>query len=488
MEFLEGRAFYNLRPATRNPATRMSSPVPRKLGLATYLGYAAGDAGCNLVFSMFGMFLLLYYTDVARLEAAAAGTIFLVVRAWDAFADVAAGRLVDLTSTRWGKFRPFLLFGSAPLLLLSMATFSVPGGWSAGWKLAYAYVTYAAAGLAFSLVNIPYGSMAPALTQVPEERARLAAFRSMGASVTVLTLAFAVAPQIKRYVGDPAGFQGSLTITTGVFAVVGFGLFVCTFLTCRENVPRDVASVSLRQSLRILRTNRPLLMLCATALAAITGVTAANTVAAYYARDVLSNADLYIWFTLANTGVLFLVAPLMPVVVHRLGKRTGYLAGGALATVGAVGIALAPSVPVALAAAAVMGMGTAVLNTLMWALEADTVEYGEWKTGVRTEGTTYALFSFTRKMGQAVGGAAAAFTLGRGGYDAAHAGHQSASAQWAIRAAIGGVPAVFFLLAVGVMFFYPLTEEKFRAMVGEVAARRAEKKAGTHEEPPVWEV
>ncbi len=465
----------------------MHSPALRRLGLATYLGYAAGDAGCNLAFSMFGMFLLLYYTDVARLPAAAAGTLFLVVRAWDAFADVAAGRLVDLSSTRWGKFRPFVLFGSLPLLLLSMATFSVPGGWSAGGKLAYAYVTYAAVGLAYSLVNIPYGSMAPALTQVPEQRARLAAFRSMGASLTTLTLAIVIAPQIKRYVGDPAGFQHSLTVTTGAFAVLGFGLFVATFLTCREHVPRDVASVGLRQSLRILRANRPLGMLCVTALATITGTTASSTVAAYYARDVLANADLYIWTTVAGTGVIFLVAPLMPTVVRTLGKKRGYLAGAVVATLGAVGVAFAPSAPLALAALAVMGTGASMFGTLMWALEADTVEYGEWQTGVRTEGSTYALFSFTRKMGQAVGGAAAAFTLAHGGYLAANAGHQSGHAQWAIRAAIGLVPAVFFLLAAGVMCFYPLTEERFRAMVGEVAARRAERKIAMHEEPPAWE-
>src|SRR5882724_8669145 len=107
----------------------------KTVGLPTYLGYAAGDAGCNLAFSMSSLFLLLYYTDVAGIPAAAAGTLFLVVRAWDAFADVFAGRMVDMSSTRWGKFRPFILFGSMPLLLMSMATFSVPGGWSDGWRL-----------------------------------------------------------------------------------------------------------------------------------------------------------------------------------------------------------------------------------------------------------------------------------------------------------------------------------------------------------------
>ena len=461
--------------------------VPGKLGLAPYLGYAAGDAGCNLAFSMFGMFLLLYYTDVARLNAAVVGTLFLVVRIWDAFADVFAGRLVDMSSTRWGKFRPFILFGSLPLLLLSMATFSVPGGWSNGWKLAYVYITYSLVGLAYSLVNIPYGSMAPAMTQVPRERARLAAFRSMGSSATVLMLAWVVAPQIRKYVGNPAGFQQSLTFTTGIFVIAGFLLFLFAFLTCKENVQRDVASVTLKQSLQTFKTNRPLMMLCVTALAAITGTTAFGTVGAYYARDVLLNANSFIWITVVNTGVIFLIAPLMPTVVHTIGKKAGYAVGGVLGILGGLGVAFAPALPVALLSATTMGAGVAMLNTLMWALEADTVEYGEWKTGVRTEGTTYALFSFTRKMGQAFGGAAAAFILGLGGYSAASAGHQSENAQWAIRGACGLVPAVFFFFAVVIMFFYPLTEEKFQAMVGEVAAQRAEKKAEMHEEPPVWE-
>jgi glucuronide carrier protein len=459
----------------------------KKLGIATYLGYAAGDAGCNLAFSMFGMFLLLYYTDVAGISAAAAGTMFLAVRAWDAFADVFAGRMVDMTSTRWGKFRPFLLFGSLPLLLLSMATFSVPGWLSDGWRLVYAFATYALVGLAYSLVNIPYGSMAPALTQVPEERARLAAFRSMGSAATVLMLAWVVAPQIKRYVGNPAGFQQSLTYTTGIFVIAGFLLFLFTFLTCKEQVQRDVATVSLKQSMETFKTNVPLMMLCVTALMAITGLTAFQTVGAYYARDVLLNANLFIWITLVNTGVIFLVAPLMPTVVRTIGKRNGYLIGGTLGIIGGLSIAFAPALVIALIGAAIMGVGVAMLNTLMWALEADTVEYGEWKTGVRTEGTTYALFSFTRKMGQALGGAAAAFTIGLGGYISANAGHQTESAQWAIRVACGLVPAGLFLLAIVIMFFYPLTEKKFREMVGEVAARRAEKRAEMHDEGPWWE-
>jgi glucuronide carrier protein len=214
-------------------------------------------------------------------------------------------------------------------------------------------------GLAYSLVNIPYGSMAPAMTQVPEERARLAAFRSMGSGATVLMLAWVVAPQIKRYVGNPAGFQQSLTFTTGIFVIVGFLLFLFTFLTCKEQVQRDVASVSLKQSMATLKTNMPLMMLCGTALLAITGTTAFSTVGAYYARDVLSNANLFIWITLVNTGVIFLLAPLMPTMVHTIGKRNAYLIGGMLGIIGGVGMAFAPGLVMALIGAGIMGVGIA---------------------------------------------------------------------------------------------------------------------------------
>jgi glucuronide carrier protein len=144
-----------------------------------------------------------------------------------------------------------------------------------------------------------------------------------------------------------------------------------------------------------------------------------------------------------------------------------------------VGIALAPSsIPaVAIFFFFVLGIGIGGVNTLMWALEADTVEYGEWRTGVRTEGTTYALFSFTRKMGQALGGAAAAYTIGLGGYIAGKGVVQTDSAKTAIKVATGLVPAGFVLLSLAVMFFYPLTDKVFREVVSEVAARRAERVA-----------
>lgn len=139
------------------------------------VGYSLGDVANNFAFAMGALFLLSYYTDVAGVGAAAAGTMLLLVRIFDAFADVVAGRIVDSVNTRWGKFRPFLLFGSAPLMLFSVLVFCVPTEWSHSSKVIYAYLTYMGLGFCYSMVNIPYGSLATAMTQEPRSRARLGA-------------------------------------------------------------------------------------------------------------------------------------------------------------------------------------------------------------------------------------------------------------------------------------------------------------------------
>lgn len=447
-----------------------------KLRLPQYLGYAAGDAANNLAFSMTSMFLLLYYTDVVGIAASAAGTLFLVVRIWDAFADMFAGRLVDRTMTRWGKFRPFFLFGAVPLMLLSVATFTVPALASGTTALVLAYVTYAALGLAYSLVNIPYGSLASAMTQRPEERGRLASFRMLGTAATIIMLAFVVAPQVKRFAGQPEAFQRSLLVTTLAFAVVGVGLYLFLFRTAREQVERTVDHVSFRQSLTTLKGNKPLLMLCLASLAFLTGMFSLQTVQAYYARDVLGDANYIILLTVLSVGAIFVVAPLIPRVVRTVGKKRGFIGFGLVGVVAGVGISLSPaSVPaIPIFFFALMGVSVAGVNTLMWALEADTVEYGEWKTGVRTEGITYALFSFTRKLGQAIGGAVAAYAIAFGGYVGGATSQSERALDWISHSA-GLIPAVATVVGVVIFLKYPLTESTFASMVAETRARRAPK-------------
>jgi glucuronide carrier protein len=438
--------------------------------LRQYLGYASGDVANNLTFSMASSFLLIYYTDVAGISAGAAGTLFLVVRVLGGVSDLVAGRRVDETSTRWGKFRPYLLFGSVPLLLLLVALFSIPGGLSDGAVLLWAYVSYSLFSLAYSFVNIPYGSLASAMTQDADERAKMSTARMVAASLTILVIAIVVSPQIS----GSDDLQRSLTITTVVFAVVGFLLYLWCFASTREKVARPVAKVSLRDTAGMLRHNRPLVVLCASALLFLTGMFAVQTVAVYYARDVLGDADLYIVMTIIQTVGMLAAAAIVPKAVEWLGKKRTYLVSGVVAMAAGIGLGLAPgSTPaIGLAFFGIYGLGLGVVNTLIFALQADTVDYGEWQSGVRSEGSNYAVLSFMRKAGQGVGGAAAAYTIGLGGY-VSGAADQTDSAVRSIRVAAGILPAVVILVATAIMLSYPLTEKAFRRLVAELAQRRA---------------
>jgi glucuronide carrier protein len=451
-------------------ATGGSSPAAGKLSRLSIVGYGAGDAANNLAFTTATMFLLIYYTDVAGISAAAAGTLLLVVRIFDAFADIFAGRVVDRTySKKFGKFRPFIMFGSVPLLLLSAAAFSVPQIGESGMLL-YAYLTYAALGLAYSLVNIPYGSLAGAMTQDAGERAKLASARSIGAMVVGAALGIFVAPMIV----PGADLQAMFTFMTLGFVVVGTALYLFTAVTAKERVVRDVAHVSTKQSFAVLKHNKPLLMLCISSFIFLTGMLALSTVQLYYLRDVLHALPLYAVISIVQLVATFGLAAFIPKIVRRFGKRQGYIAGGAIMAAGGLVIFFAPAGMVWLGFTGLIlcQIGIVLVNMLVWTLEADTVEYGEWKTGVRAEGITYALFSFTRKTGQAVGGALAAFSLAWGGYTAG-ATVQTAHAELGIRAGAGLIPLAASVLAIVIMLFYPLTDKKHKQIVAEIAERRA---------------
>ncbi len=224
----------------------------------------------------------------------------------------------------------------------------------------------------------------------------------------------------------------------------------------------------------MMRHNRPLVLLCAATLLFLSGMFSQQTVAVYYARDVLGNADLYIVLTVVQTAGMVLASAVVPKAVDTIGKKRAYLVAGVIAAAGAVGFAVAPgSAPaVGIVCYGVLGVGVGTINTLIFALQADTVDYGEWKSGIRAEGGSYSVLSFTRKTGQGIGGAAAAYTIGLGGYIAS-ASTQTGSALTSIRVAAGIIPAVLFLAATAVMLAYPLTEKAFRAIVAEMAERRA---------------
>ena len=320
------------------------------------------------------------------------------------------------------------------------------------------------------------------MTQVPTERAKLASWRVWGSNLTILMLSFVVAPQIKQFAKDPSALQRSLFVTTAIFVVVGMALYLWTVMNIKEQVQRDVAAPSIKESFGTLGHNKPLLWLCLGSLMFLTGLTVVGALAAYYALYVLDDATYIAYNAVAQVVGTFLIAAFIPKIVRSIGKRNGFIVLGLVGVAAGLVLAFIPtSVPaLSLVGFFLLGIGMGGVNTLMWALEADTVEYGEWRTGVRTEGTTYAMFSFTRKMGQAVGGAGAAFALGYVGFNSASAatgGPQSADAIHGVQLATGLLTAGFILISLLVMWFYPLTDKVFSTIVSEISARRATREA-----------
>ncbi|GEL25213.1 glucuronide transporter [Pseudonocardia sulfidoxydans NBRC 16205] len=470
-----------------SPSPAVPSIAGENLGKRSVIGYGLGDFANNLAFTLGTTFLLYYYTDVAGLSAAAVGTMFLVVRLWDAFADILAGRLVDRAMTRWGKFRPFILFGAVPLLFLSFLTFNVPEDWEMGSKLLYVYLTYAALGLVYSLVNIPYGSLASAMTQSVHQRAKLVASRFFGGAVAGIVLTYLIAPRISNLRADKATLpaaeyrdqvQAIFTQTTLAFIVIGSIAYFLTFFWCREQVVRTQRGVSLRETIDTLRHNRPLGYLCAASFFYLLGLFAVGGASAYYAQYVMGDISWLGPITLVNAGTSVVLAPFIPKLVDRFGKKALFQWCGLLTVVGGVALFFTPAglaVP-ALVFLAVKGAGGALINTLMFGLEADTVEYGEWKSGKRSEGATYAIFSFTRKITQSIGGAAGAWALAVGGYLSATKDVpnpvQPDTAIIAIKFTVGLLPALCAVVAMLIFWKYPLTDDRFREIRDETEARK----------------
>ena len=434
------------------------------------VGYGLGDVANNFAFAMGAMFLLNYYTDTAGIHAAVAGTMLLVVRIFDAVADVVVGRVVDSTRSRWGKFRPFILFGAVPLMIFSILVFSVPSFLSDGQKIFYIYLTYMGLGVCYSLVNIPYGSLSTAMTQNPEERARLGAARTIMASFTYTLLAFVISPAIGGGHGES---QSTYTLYTAILAVVGVGLYWMCFASTRENITRTVEQPSLRISLRTLKSNRPLIILCLVAIATLTGTFSLSAAGLYYVRYILNDMSYFSVLIFIQTFLgAVLAAPLVPRLVRRIGKKSTFLLGSGSAACSYLTLFffLSASPYVAFALFACASFGASLCMTVMWALEADTVEYGEYRTGVRIEGLTYSLFSFTRKCGQALGGSLPAFILVSFGYVSNQP--QTAEAVMGIKLSVAVIPALFMLLAFIGMVFYPLTEKRYQQILIEIEQRK----------------
>ena len=439
------------------------------LTLRNYAGYAAGDAANSFMFILQTMFLLIFYTDVLGLDPAPVAALVFAVRLWTAGTDLVAGRLVDLTRTRWGRFHPWLVGASAPMLLTGVALFAVPRfDGNQALQFGYIAVVYVLHTFCFSLVVIPYSSLASAMTVHPRERAGLGVWRNLAPVVVMVAVTALVAPLFTRLAGRPGEIERFFVTVALLGAVVAYVLMVLCVRNSPERHRVSSPPPTMAETFRALARNRPLIVLCASHLAVQTGLFTMAGVQAHYATYVLGDSAALVWIIAATSAAVLPTLPLVPRLAARVGKKRTFVVGTLAVTVVSGWLSLMPSsLPVVVASFFVLGLAQNVTNGLMWPLVADVSDYGEWHSGSRSDGGTVAVYFFFRRISQALAGGLAGWGLALGGF-VAGGGVQPESVQTAIRLMIGVVPGGLALVGALVFLLYPLDDARHAAIIADL--------------------
>jgi GPH family glycoside/pentoside/hexuronide:cation symporter len=457
-----------------------------QLHLKEKIAYGFGDAASSIFWKLFSVYLLFFYTDIFGISAATVGTMFLITRIWDAAFDPFVGVLGDRTESRWGKFRPYLLWVAVPFGIIGVLTFTTPA-LSISGKIIYAYVTYSLMMMIYSMINVPYAALMGVMTSDGKERTTLATFRfifAFGGSLVVLAAALPLATifsKLGKNGDDPAlGWQ----LTVAVFAVIAIALFWLTFLWTRERIKPVVEKTSLKHDLADLLQNYPWFILLGAGIATIFFNTIRDGATIYYFKYYIqTQSDLKIPFSQTKMPLssLYLVlgqgANILGVVAakplsDRIGKKNTFFLAMLSATLFSFGFYWLDRDHIALVFIFqfLVSVSAGVVFPLIWSMYADTADYSEWKTGRRATGLVFSASSMSQKFGWTLGGALAGWLLGYYGF---HANvEQTATTQSGIRMMLSVYPALGALVSAAFMFIYPLRETFMAKIEGELAARR----------------
>ncbi len=431
--------------------------------------YAVGDFGINLYFMSAMTFLLFFYTEVVGLSAAVAGGVFLVARIVDAVTDPVMGLIADHTRSRWGKFRPYLLFGPLPLGVITVATFTVPGFGDFG-KAVWAYVTYVLFGIVYTAVTIPYAAMTAVLTDEHQERTILSTLRIGCAFAGGYVVSVGLLPMVGWFGGGAGGFRTAMIL----FAIVATALLWVTFAGTEERITpvRPSPRLSMADGARALSTNWPLVVVVLLFTLGMLAFTLRMTAAPYYFKYNMGREDLLSLYLGVTLPVMFAGLIAVPWLSRRFGKAGGIRVGAVVAMIGAGGFYFTPPDDIAMVFVwgSILAIGGAPIAVLGWAMIPDTVEYAEWRTGVRVDGLILSTASFFQKIAKAVGGAGVAGALAFFGF-VAHM-EQSDNTLEAILWAMSVAPLLVQVLLIAASFAYRLDEQAHGRIVAELNDRR----------------
>jgi GPH family glycoside/pentoside/hexuronide:cation symporter len=449
------------------------------LSIREKVGYGLGDMASNFYNGFFGIFLLYYYTDVWGISPAAAGTMFLVTKILDAVTDPAMGLIADRTQTRWGKYRPYLLWMAIPYALLGYLLFLGPDLSEVG-KLIFAYVSYSLVMLAFTAINVPYSALLAVIHPKTEEREKATQYRFIFASLGTLTVGAMTKPLVE-FLGQGNELTG-FRLTIILFAVLSVIFFMITFASTKERIEPKREGGSIAKDFGVLLNNISWIILAVSGILIVVGLIARISSAAFYMKYyVPSGEGSGLWWmdrtslliTLGFVGQLF-GAMLTPTFLKVFDKRQLMIFMAVLNAALLFGCYFVPpewywSIT-AFHTASIFTFG--VMITLLFAMYTDCAEYGEWKSGINSAGLTVSASMFSLKTGSAVGSAVPAFILAGFGFIANEV--QTPEAIAGIRLMFNIVPALFFGAAGLLIVFYKLNGDTVKMIERELLIRRGE--------------
>ncbi len=460
-----------------------------KLSFKEKVGYSLGDTASHFVWDMVGFWLLFFYTDVYGISAAAAGTIMLVARFWDMAIDPVIGIVSDRTNTRWGKFRPYILFGAIPYAVLAILTFTTPNFGEVG-KIIYAGATYVLLMTAYAAINLPYSALGAVMTDDTYERAGLNTYRFI-AGFSGQFIVTGLALTLAEFFGHGNKAQG-FQYTVLMFAVLSLIFFFITFQTTKERVqPPKEQKNSLKEDLKNLFANKAWRILAIVGIISFIMFAMQNAAIAYYFKYYLGRENNVQLFNVIGTVALIVALPLSKPLAKKFGNKNVFIGSSLISGLFFILIYLMsavnkttvlnlnfvvitlPNVNLTLIYVfnIIAKMAYAPAVPLLWTMIADSADYGEWKTGRRATGLYFSAAVFAQKAGWGIGAAIAGWILAFSSFVPNVV--QNETAITGIKLLVSVIPGILYMSCAIFMIFYKIDSKTTDLMKKDLDAKRA---------------
>ena len=448
------------------------------------VGYGFGDMASSMFWKVFSYYLPFFYSNVFGLTLDQVAVLLMVTRIWDAVSDPMMGVIADRTNTRWGKYRPYLLWVAIPFAVCGVLLFTTPQ-WSPHAKLIYAYTSYILMMTVYTAINVPYGAMLGVMTDNSSEKTSLSSYRMFFAYIGSFVVLFMWEPMVGRF-GSSMTLSGSWQASMSVVAIVCIVLFVLTFILTKERV-RASAPASVLHDIKSLFKNLPFWILVGAALCTNLFLTMRGSTVAYFFKDYIPEGSR---LAFGGISVLFYAGFFLSIgeisnmvgvafasqISSRIGKKSSFLYSMLALAVFSILFFFVPISPVGFIMMVLLQIMICVfagiISPLLWSMYADVADYSEHAFNSASTGLIFSSSSMAQKFGSAFGGAMVMWILAAFGYQTAEGCVQTAEAITGLNLLMSIIPAGVALLAMIIMWFYPLTTSKMTDIEASLKEKR----------------